>query len=190
MKKMMITLLTVVMLVGALMAFPKGNRREMGNDGAGYGKDNMAMQHHMRKGDHNMRQGMRRNRMPHKMGKGNMMQRMIFSQLDLTDSQMDKLDKIRSKYRLKNIELQGKIKVLAFKKREAIKDHKYDTAKDVVSKIAEIKKTIATNRMDNIKEQWGVLTADQKKKADKLRKEHPYQMMNRFHNDNSEKDDD
>ena len=182
MKKIVITLLTVAMLTGMLMAFPR--EHGMRNNEFGYAKGNMEMKHHMGRGDFDRR--IKRDGMIRKGNRGAMMQRIIFSQLDLTDNQMDKLDKIRSKYRLKNIELQGKIKVLAFQKREAIKNHKYDAAKGFVNKMADIRKTIANNRMDNIKEQWNVLTADQKKKADKLRKEHPYQMMHRFHNDDEE----
>ena len=76
MKKMVITLLTVAMITGALMAFPKGHGREMRNDRAGCDKGNMEMRHHMDKGDCD--RGMRKGDMLRKKGKGAMMQRMIY----------------------------------------------------------------------------------------------------------------
>lgn len=181
MKKIIVTLLTVVMVAGALMAFPRGYAKGMGNNGQGYNRGNMNMPMH--------HPPMRRDGKLRKLGRGSMMLRRIFSQLDLTDTQMDKLDKIRSKYKLQNIELRGKIKTLDFQKREAIKNHEYDNAKKIVGKVSDIRKTIAENRMDNIKELWNVLTDKQKEKADKLIKEQPYKMPYRFHDDDNDKDE-
>ena len=191
MKKMTITLIAIVVIAGSLLAFGRGHGMGMNNGNSGYynadcdkGEPGMGMgMHRMGRGRELRQQG---RGMHDRMG--GMMYRRIFAQLDLSENQMDKLDKIKSKYQEQQIDLQAKMKKLRLQKREAIKNHNYSKAKDVLEKIADVRKTMQENRIDGMKERWGVLTADQKKKADKLVKERPYKMPYRFHNeDDNEK---
>ncbi len=100
----------------------------------------------------------------------------VLSQLDLSDKQIDKIDNFRNQFMEIKIEKTGKIRALQFKKRMEMKNHNYDKAKTINAKISELRKEISNARIDFRKNMWNTLTAEQKKKADKIIKSRPFSM--------------
>ena len=91
-------------------------------------------------------------------------------ELKLTAEQEKKLDELKVKSHKKAIDLQADIQKKQIDKRSAIESEDFTTAKRLVSEIFDIKKELVNQKLAQHEEMLKVLTADQKKQFNQMKK--------------------
>ena len=93
---------------------------------------------------------------------------MLIEELDLTDEQVEKMQKVRVKYDKKEIDLHANSKKLNIDREEAMKDMDYPKAKKLIIKISKIKTDIQLMHIDHKEEISKLLNKEQLEKFRKL----------------------
>jgi len=150
MKKLVFVVIAVVAVVGILTAF----------DGDG-----------CKGGNHPRKDGMHQKHMG-KMEAQHDRYEMICDELDLTDKQKEQLEDLRDSRQKFMIVQKSDIKLLEIDRRNAMKDKDFKLAKKLTQDIFKIKQEIAISKIEQDERRWNILTPEQQKKAEELRKEH------------------
>jgi Spy/CpxP family protein refolding chaperone len=155
MKKSYIIVITILVFAGLLTAAEKGMAQ---------GKE--------------CHPGMMQGRFEQKHEDGWMLEHMA-EELELTDSQLESLRDLHLENKKSMIQKKAEIDILQLDKRTAMKNKDFVEAKKLTRKIFEIKQEMAMNKIDLQEEQWNLLTAEQKLKAEEMKftgKHHPREM--------------
>jgi Spy/CpxP family protein refolding chaperone len=94
-----------------------------------------------------------------------------WEELELTDSQLEKMKEFRTAQRKEMIQLRTDIQLLNIDKRAALENRDFKTAKKLVSGIYDKKETIALKRIEHREKMWNLLTPEQQEKAKELMSE-------------------
>lgn len=156
MKKTSLILLAL-MLVGILAAQPWHCQSPIHNE-----------QHHKR---------MDRNDKP------NMMMR-IMQELELSDSQLDKLKEQRVAMEKEKISIRAEIKKLRIDEKVARQEFDFDKLNKLNDSICDLEKELKSKHIDNMEKCWNILTEDQKKQAQELINDFPKMRRNCQNDDN------
>lgn len=100
-------------------------------------------------------------------------------ELELTDSQQEYLRDLQLENKKFMIQKKAEIDILQVDKSTALKNKDFTEAKKLTAKIFEIKQEMAMNKIELQEEQWNLLTAEQKIKAEEMKfegKHHPREM--------------
>lgn len=96
----------------------------------------------------------------------------LCEELDLTDKQKEKLEDLKDSRKKFMIVSRSDIKLLEIDRRNAMKDKDFKSAKKLTQDIFKLKQEMAINKIEQDEKRWNVLTPEQQKKADELRKAH------------------
>jgi Spy/CpxP family protein refolding chaperone len=99
--------------------------------------------------------------------------RMMAKELDLTEDQMKVMEKNKLDTEKEIATLEAQLKIAQMEHHAAMKDHDYKKAKTHAAKMADVKKDIASKRIDLKEKHWNLLTKEQQEKWEELRFEHP-----------------
>ncbi|MDY6915213.1 MAG: Spy/CpxP family protein refolding chaperone [Candidatus Cloacimonadota bacterium] len=91
-----------------------------------------------------------------------------YEELDLTETQLEKLDKIRVNQQKDMIQFRSETQILNIDKREALQNKNFNKAKNIVKDIYNKKQEQAIKRIEYQEERWNLLTPEQQEKAKEL----------------------
>ncbi len=154
MKRVIITVMTLIVLTGLLVA----------QDCYDCGQNNREMKGRMMRQNHQEDNGMMR---------GHQNRDNLMDELDLNDAQKAKFAELRTENKKSEIELEADIKSLKVDKRDAMKNKDFDQVKKLIKEINDIKEEIQLKKIDFQEAKWNLLDSDQKAKLEELRKESP-----------------
>jgi len=96
----------------------------------------------------------------------------IFDELDLSDKQQDKINKIRTENRKQIIKLNSDLEILRIDKKEAMKNNNFAEAKKINGKISELHLQKNNAKVTTKEAVWNELTKEQQKKLQDTMKNH------------------
>lgn len=89
----------------------------------------------------------------------------MMEELELSNSQIKKMEKIKTNHRKQQIRFKADIEILKIDKREAMKNKNFANAKKINSEISKLKLQMANAKIDKQAAIWTELTEEQKEKA-------------------------
>ena len=104
---------------------------------------------------------------------------MMLKELDLTDTQAEKIAGFISAHKKEMIQLKADIDVKLVDKRTLMKEHDFAKIKKITSQIFDLKESMELKKIENNEKIWNILKPEQQEKADEMHNEHPRMMQHK-----------
>ena len=98
----------------------------------------------------------------------------LCEELELTDYQIEQMEQMHINQKKRMIQIKSEIEILKIDKWEALKNHNFTQAKEIIEVIADKKLEIALTTIDNMEKRWDLLSDEQKAEAEELMKDRPF----------------